>query len=328
MKQWTVYFRDKNGSKASVVVEAEDRAGVFAELKKRGISAISVTEGASNKKPRKVAKNSASSKGRGLIVAAIVVVAGAVAWLSIRTSSELIDNCKVKELPLTSAVSSRTNSNKIARVTPKKNEVLRKKTRREELLNGLDTNKWKYVKNPLTGEEYVSRVFRPTAFFESKRLYANQALNEIDAIMFGDMSDPLVGITIDDRFLDHLGKAFINGVEEKVDDDEETKFRRAEMKEALAMLKKALKDGENITDMVNESLKEHRKVAALKEQMREERRMMRDEGASEDEIEAFEDICNKRLQEFGASPMITRRIASERLRAIQMKKEQDKKGVK
>ena len=80
MKQWTVYFRDKNGSKASVVIEAEDRAGVFAELKKRGISAISVTEGASNKKPRKVAKNSALSKGRGLIAAAIVVVAGAVAW--------------------------------------------------------------------------------------------------------------------------------------------------------------------------------------------------------------------------------------------------------
>ena len=42
MKQWTVYFRDKNGSKASVVIEAEDRSGVFAELKKRGISAISV----------------------------------------------------------------------------------------------------------------------------------------------------------------------------------------------------------------------------------------------------------------------------------------------
>ena len=51
MKQWTVYFRDKNGSKASVVIEAEDRSGVFAELKRRGISAISVSEGASNKKP-------------------------------------------------------------------------------------------------------------------------------------------------------------------------------------------------------------------------------------------------------------------------------------
>jgi type II secretory pathway component PulF len=81
MKQWTVYFRDKNGSKASVVIEAEDRSGVFAELKKRGISAISVTEGASNKKPRKVAKNSASSKGRGFIAAAVLVlVAGIAAW--------------------------------------------------------------------------------------------------------------------------------------------------------------------------------------------------------------------------------------------------------
>ena len=82
MKQWTVYFRDKNGSKASVVIEAEDRSGVFAELKKRGISAISVTEGASNKKPRKAASSGASSKGRGLIAAAVaVLIAGVAAWL-------------------------------------------------------------------------------------------------------------------------------------------------------------------------------------------------------------------------------------------------------
>ena len=81
MKQWTVTYRDKNGSKASVVIEAEDRAGVFAELKKRGISAISVEEGASNKKPRKAPSSGASSKGRGLIAAAMVVlVAGIVAW--------------------------------------------------------------------------------------------------------------------------------------------------------------------------------------------------------------------------------------------------------
>ena len=76
-----VYYRDKNGSKASVVIEAEDRSGVFAELKKRGISAISVSEGTSNKKPRKVASSGAPFKGRGLIAAAIVVlVAGIAAW--------------------------------------------------------------------------------------------------------------------------------------------------------------------------------------------------------------------------------------------------------
>ena len=82
MKQWTVYYRDKNGSKASVVIEAEDRAGVFAELKKRGISAISVSEGASNKKPRKVVGGGASSKGRVFIAAAVaVLIAGVAVWL-------------------------------------------------------------------------------------------------------------------------------------------------------------------------------------------------------------------------------------------------------
>lgn len=46
MKQWTVTYREKSGLKTSVVIEAEDRAGVFAELKQRGINAISITEGA------------------------------------------------------------------------------------------------------------------------------------------------------------------------------------------------------------------------------------------------------------------------------------------
>ena len=47
MKQWTVTYREKSGVKTSVVIEAEDRVGVFAELKQRGINAISITEGAS-----------------------------------------------------------------------------------------------------------------------------------------------------------------------------------------------------------------------------------------------------------------------------------------
>lgn len=83
MKQWTVYFRDKNGSKASVVIEAEDRFGVFAELKKRGISAISVAEGVSDKKPRKAPSSGAPFKGRGLIAAALLVLVGGVAawWM-------------------------------------------------------------------------------------------------------------------------------------------------------------------------------------------------------------------------------------------------------
>ena len=194
-------------------------------------------------------------------------------------------------------------------------EKPREKTRAEIMMEGRDTNKWMYVKNPLTGEEYVSRIFRPTDQFKTKALYKNQALNELDGILFSDMSDELVGLTIDKRFMDSLQQAFIDGVEQNADDDEETSARKSEMKSTLDSLRESLKNGEDIQAMIKDALHEHRKVAALKDQMKEERRIMREEGATTQEIEDFEDACNKILDEKGASPMITRRAFSEKVRA-------------
>ena len=323
MKQWTVYFRDKNGSKASVVIEAEDRSGVFAELKKRGISAISVTEGASNKKPRKAEKKAGSpSKGRGLLAAAIVVLgAGLAVWWMMKGEEK--GDLSVESSPK-KVVSKHTKGSVSINQSRVDEKVELKKTSEEMLMEGLDTNKWKFVRNPVTGEEYISRILRPTEFIENKRLYTNQALNEIDAIMFGDMSDPLVGVSIDSRFMDQLAKAFVNGVEEKAEDSEEVVARKEEMKSTLAMLKNALKNGEDVASIVEVALREHRKVAAFKDQMREERRIMRDSGASEQEIEEFEDACNKKLEEFGSSPMLTRRLAEEKIKAIRNKKNERK----
>ena len=80
MKQWTVTYREKSGVKTSVVIEAEDRAGVFAELKNRGINAISITEGAV--KAKRSATSGGMSKGVWGVVAALVVVALAgVVWM-------------------------------------------------------------------------------------------------------------------------------------------------------------------------------------------------------------------------------------------------------
>lgn len=81
MKQWTVTYREKSGLKTSVVIEAEDRAGVFAELKNRGINAISITEGVV-KAPRRAASGGGVSKGVWGLVAAVVVAAlVGVVWM-------------------------------------------------------------------------------------------------------------------------------------------------------------------------------------------------------------------------------------------------------
>ncbi|MBO5906244.1 MAG: hypothetical protein J6Q84_07490 [Kiritimatiellae bacterium] len=102
MKQWTVTYREKSGLKTSVVIEAEDRAGVFAELKQRGINAISITEGAV--KAKRNAARSSSREGVsvsrsvwGIIATAVVVAIGVVVWLAISKDDTQIVTVEKRE---------------------------------------------------------------------------------------------------------------------------------------------------------------------------------------------------------------------------------------
>lgn len=77
-----VKYRNKSGDVDYINVDAPDRAGVFAVLKERGISAIQVTEGAGKKKPRKAASSGAPMSGafKGILALVAVCVIGAVAY--------------------------------------------------------------------------------------------------------------------------------------------------------------------------------------------------------------------------------------------------------
>ena len=108
MKQWTVTYREKSGSKTSVVIEAEDRAGVFAELKNRGINAISITEGAV--KAKRSATSGGVSNGVWGVVATLVVVALAgVVWMVMPKEEKLEvvkePKTKVKTVNSTTSIS-------------------------------------------------------------------------------------------------------------------------------------------------------------------------------------------------------------------------------
>ena len=97
MKQWTVTYREKSGVKTSVVIEAEDRAGVFAELKNRGINAISITEGAVKAK-RRAASGGGVSKGVwGVVVAVVVAALLGVVWMVMPKDEKPIEVKKVEK---------------------------------------------------------------------------------------------------------------------------------------------------------------------------------------------------------------------------------------
>ena len=83
MVDFVVTIRSKNGSLEERAYTANDRAELFKKLAADGITVVSVREGVASKKkqPRKAVKKAgAPSKGRGLLAAAIVLVAGVAAW--------------------------------------------------------------------------------------------------------------------------------------------------------------------------------------------------------------------------------------------------------
>ena len=72
MKQWTVYYRNANGTEESQVFEADGKPEVFAILKQKGISAVRIVEGASAASRRNAAV--APSAKRGLVAGLAVVI--------------------------------------------------------------------------------------------------------------------------------------------------------------------------------------------------------------------------------------------------------------
>ena len=78
MKQWTVYYRNANGTEESQVFEADGKPEVFAILKQKGISAVRIVEGTSAASRRNAAV--APSAKRGLVAGLAVVILAAGAY--------------------------------------------------------------------------------------------------------------------------------------------------------------------------------------------------------------------------------------------------------
>ena len=88
---WTVTYRDERGERNVIEIEAADRNALFDELKRRGISAVSVAEGKASRKGRRnittnSGRNSRSSRVLYGAIAVLIVIAGSIGtWLYLST---------------------------------------------------------------------------------------------------------------------------------------------------------------------------------------------------------------------------------------------------
>ena len=309
MKQWTVYFRDKNGSKASVVIEAEDRAGVFAELKKRGISAISVAEEASNKKPRKAASSGAASKGRGLIAAAVVVlVAGVAAWLmwpeakkvEVKKGAKEVAKTSVRQAVTAPAVKAVEESQSKAKELPPQ--------RIGEIRNGyrlLPSGRLHRVRGVVTsGVTRVSLVDK-TFTRHSDRMIAHLLTAEFGGTVVGDSESIFKG----------FNKAFEESLKEDIvvnsDDTDEVKELKQAVLDARKEILSQIKEGNDAESVLVETRNQLLELTLYREDLEKEVLRLSQDGMTQEEYDELISAANQMLSDRGCKGVQMPRLVAD-----------------
>ena len=321
MKNFIVTYRGKDGKQDVVQIAAEDRNGVFAELAKRGISAIRVEEASSKAKPRKAASgngNPAVAKG---IVAGVVVVAVAVsAWYFLSTSrtETLEDNKSKKQTKIAVATPTLATPVKVEKPEVEKPKPLRKweyPVSRTNELSDAELRKWKVMHRPPPGyTNDTSRTEAPPAY----AIFNHHSENEIACLLTLRPGETLVGTPIyGKRFTEDFLKSCEEPIIVTEDDTPEQAELKRLMNETKIDLRQRMAEGEDLGQILLDTRAEYQRLASYRQSLQQEiNELKKDDSLSMEDIDDFVEAANKMLEEKGIAPLklspITRRMLMRR----------------
>ena len=308
MAWFTVQYRGADGKTESVQIESADRAGVFAELKKRGISAVRVDEAKGKVKPAKSAvdktgKSSAIAKG---LVAGVVVVASAVAaWYFLSQKPEAPTEPTAEKPAKTSpAVPTKVAPKPVEEKAeePPKIDPNARPTKVGETVNG-------YIKLPSGRIHRVLGVVTNSATASIKgkyEIFDHACENEIAGFLSMEPGQGLVGTP---RYNGRFKRDFLESLKHPIvvtpDDSPEDAALKRNVIKAKIELKEALDRGEDIEQIMLDTRKEMQDLARYKQELKQQMHEMV-KGDSEMTTEEMEDLlnaANKLLDAKGIAPM-------------------------
>lgn len=312
MKQWTVNYRGNGGKQTSLVIEAEDRKGVLAELKKRGISATSIHEGVAK-------KSSSASPMRGLVAGALVVVIAVVAMYFIFKNNAKPEAPKeskkaraITELP-TPAPRPKP-APVVAEVKPEKPKELPPQ-KVGETRDG-------YIKLPSGRLHKVKGVItNTTAAVKGKyEIFDHHSENEIACLLTIQPGEGLVGTP---RYNGRFTKDFLESLKTPIivtaDDSPEDAELKRNMIQAKIELKAAYDRGEDIEQIMLDTRKEYQKLSIFKMDMRQAiNEYKQQEGVTDDDVEIYVQAANKLLEEKGIAPLKMGPITMQKIRMMKL----------
>lgn len=332
---FTVIYRDKAGQRATLELDVPSKSAVWPELKKRGISAFSVREGA-DKAHKPSAKRPALVRG---ILAGAVVVAlalGAWWWMSAREDTRPPVEKPAKPKAVKPQPPSRTHkpSAPVAQPQPKpKEEPLPKDKRRDIRGNIINVPKnpwgqpippeleykpiWEY-----TTEDYAKidpgYLARHEAHKERQAAipWKTDADRQLAILLFSKDGNMGLLPPFNWRFKDQFLKSIETPIIVSKDDPPELQEQKRQMIEAKVYLKERMDAGEDIVDILNDEYKNAQKIRSLRQNLQEELRKLEKTATSVQEVQDYIDAANKMLDEHGAKhvglPLVLTRLRLQR----------------
>ena len=303
---YTVTYRGKGGRQETLTLDVATRNDVFVELKKRGITAISVAVGA---------KSAASSRGasgriRG-IVAGLIVILGAVCawWFLMRETPKPVEPeapaKKIVKAPTTLPTPVAKPQTEAPVVEAPKPPERRKRFYEQPTTNGLTEAQiriWKVKNRPPPGiTNNTSRTEAPPKY----AIFKHRSENTIAAYLSLTPGQTLVGSPHYDKkfvkdFLDSLDEPIVI----KPEDDEETVALKQGMIATKADLKALYDKGEDIGKVLEETHEELRQLSQYKMQIESIlKESIRSGELTASELELAIEAANKMLDEKGIAPM-------------------------
>ena len=308
---FTVTYRDKDGAKAEIEIEAASRADCFAQCKARGIAPVGVKEGHARGRtggasvPSAGHGRSRQRAGRPLsrwiaVAALCAAVLGGVWWWLGREDARPVEP-KASETPraakpltapksaakpaVTNAVAAATNVPPSAAATvdkasgetpPRKLTMAERGIRVAKPRKSLRPRRFKYA-----AEEHI-------AFFME---------TEPGAVIFGE-------IPYGPKFVEDFKASLKEPVAISPDDSEEVRQLKRAVQETKEELKTRMEAGEDVAQIMRDARKQLIELGGYKSALEEDlKKIARNGEFNEEEFGKFVNAANKMLEAKGLSPI-------------------------
>lgn len=315
-----VSYRGNNGAQQSIIIDAASRPQLFAELQKRGISAIRVEETTGKPNKAKPSPSTPSARKpsplRGLLAGLLVISLAVAAWFYLLPTLEQVKAKKDKKPALIAQVAPETAEPGADSAQPIIPAVEKKVPFWEQAnTNGfseMQMRKWRAHHMPPPAYTNDSALYESRLPYE---IFDHPSENKIAFYLVHTPGEGLVGTpTFGHRFVNDFLKSLEHPIIVTKDDSPEDAQLKRDMIEVKIELKQRMDAGEDLADIMLETHNEYQRLARYKYDIEKELQDFRKRSdVTIEDVDDFVTAANILLDAKGIAPISLSPIARRML---------------